>query len=245
MPLPPPLGLGESAAIMKMRARVKDVMTTRVIATRADASCVDLAALLRQHRVSGLPVVDGEGVVVGVISESDLLAYQEAPGPRRKQARTAELTAADLMSWPPVTIGPDETVRHTARLMYAHKLRRLPVVDQRGRLLGLVTRADLLSAFTRPDQEIRREITQDVIADGFFTDPDRLMVTVKDGVVTLAGAPGSVILGRNIADQTRHVEGVIAVRDRFTYPEVHAPIGSVEEDERHGSQAHRGRYGWL
>ena len=203
---------------MTVRARVKDVMTTRVIAARADASCADLAAMLREHRVSGFPVVDGEGVVVGVISESDLLDRQEAPASRRKRASTAELTAADLMSWPPTTIGPDETVRRTARLMYARKLRRLPVVDQQGRLVGLVTRADLLSAFTRPDEEIRREITQDVIADGFFTDPDRLTVTVKDGVVTLAGAPGSVILGRNIADQVRHVEGVIAVRDRFTYP---------------------------
>jgi CBS domain-containing protein len=203
---------------MTVRARVKDVMTTRVIAARADASYADLAAMLREHRVSGFPVLDGDGVVVGVVSESDLLARQEAPGPRRKRASTAELTAADLMSWPPATIGPDETVRHAARLMYARRLRRLPVVDQRGRLIGLVTRADLLSAFTRPDDEIRREITQDVIADGFFTDPDRLVVTVKDGIVTLAGAPGSVILGRNIADQARHVEGVIAVRDRFTYP---------------------------
>jgi len=203
---------------MTVRARVKDVMTTRVIAVRADASYADLAAMLREHRVSGFPVVDADGVVVGVVSESDLLARQEAPGPRRKRASTAELTAADLMSWPPATIGPDETVRHAARLMYARKLRRLPVVDQRGRLLGLVTRADLLSAFTRPDDEIRREVTQDVIADGFFTDPGRLTVTVKDGVVTLAGSPGSVILGRNIADQARHVEGVIAVRDRFTYP---------------------------
>jgi len=203
---------------MAVRTRVEDVMTTRVIAVRADASYADLAAMLREHRISGFPVIDADGVVVGVVSESDLLARQEAPGPRRKRASTAELTAADLMSWPPATIGPDETVRHAARLMYARKLRRLPVVDQRGRLLGLVTRADLLSAFTRPDDEIRREVTQDVIADGFFTDPDRLTVTVKDGVVTLAGTPGSVILGRNVADQARHVEGVIAVRDRFTYP---------------------------
>jgi osmotically-inducible protein OsmY len=81
-----------------------------------------------------------------------------------------------------------------------------------------VTRADLLSALTRPDEEIRREINQDVIADGFFTAPDRLAVSVKNGVVTLTGAPGSVILGRNLADQARHVEGVVGVRDRFTYP---------------------------
>jgi CBS domain-containing protein len=213
---------------MTVHARVKDVMTTGVIAAQADASYPDLAAMLREHRVSGFPVVDGEGVVVGVVSESDLLARQEARGPRRKRARTAELTAADLMSWPPATIGPEETVRHAARLMYAHKLRRLPVVDQRGRLVGIVTRSDLLSAFGRPDDEIRREITQDVIADGFFTDPDRLVVTVKDGIVTLAGTPGSVILGRNIADQARHVEGVIAVRDRFTYPAPAARSASAD-----------------
>jgi CBS domain-containing protein len=200
-----------------MHAYVRDVMTTEVIAARPDASYADLAALLHEHRVGGFPVVDGEGVVVGMVSESDLLAHL-ASRPHRKQADPARLTAADLMSWPPVTIGPDEPARHAARLMYARKLRRLPVVDHRGRLLGIVTRADLLSAFTRPDEEIRREITQDVIADGFFTDPDRLAVTVKDGIVTLAGAPGSVILGRNIADQVRHVEGVVAVRDRFTYP---------------------------
>jgi hypothetical protein len=84
----------------------------------------------------------------------------------------------------------------------------------------------LLSAFTRPDEEIRREITQDVIADGFFTDPALFTVTVKDGIVTLAGAPGSVIIGRNIADQVRHVEGVVAVRDRFTYPALAARSAS-------------------
>ena len=70
----------------------------------------------------------------------------------------------------------------------------------------------------RPDQEIRREITEDVILDGFFTDPARFTVTVKDGIVTMQGEPGSIVLGRNIVDQARHVEGVVAVRDRFTYP---------------------------
>jgi len=209
-----------------MRAYVKDVMTTEVIAAQPDASYADLAVLLHEHHIGGFPVVDGEGVVVGVVSESDLLACQASVRPHRKHADPARLTAADLMSWPPVTVGPDETVRHAARLMYSRKLRRLPVVDHRGRLLGIVTRADLLSAFTRPDEEIRREITQDVIADGFFTDPDRLTVTVKDGIVTLAGAPGSAILGRNIADQVRHVEGVVAVRDRFIYPAPADPSAS-------------------
>jgi hypothetical protein len=89
--------------MITMHAYVKDVMTTGVIAARPGASYPDLAAVLHEHRISGFPVVDGEGVVVGVVSESDLLARQAAPRPHRKHADPARLTAADLMSWPPVT----------------------------------------------------------------------------------------------------------------------------------------------
>jgi CBS-domain-containing membrane protein len=191
-----------------MKARVRDIMTTHVVAVRSGASFREMAAALRAHRVSGLPVVDAEGIVVGVVSETDLLTRRAA----------AERTAADLMTRPAVTTDPDELVSSVARLMSRRKLRRVPVVDRQGHLVGIVCRSDVLSVFSRPDEDIRREITQDVILDGFFTDPDRLTVTVKDGIVTLAGAPGSVVLGRNIADQVRHVEGVVAVRDRFTYP---------------------------
>jgi CBS-domain-containing membrane protein len=191
-----------------MKARVRDIMTTHLVAVGPDASYREMAGLLRAHRVSGLPVVDAEGIVVGVVSETDLLTGRPAAG----------RTAADLMTRPAVTTDPDELVSSVARLMSRRKLRRVPVVDRQGHLIGIVCRSDVLRVFSRPDEDIRREITQDVILDGFFTDPERLTVTVKDGIVTLAGAPGSVVLGRNIADQVRHVEGVVAVRDRFTYP---------------------------
>jgi CBS-domain-containing membrane protein len=191
-----------------VHARVKDIMTTHVVTVRADASYREMASMLRAHRVSGLPVVDAGGTVVGVVSETDLLTKRAAAG----------RTAADLMTRPAVTTSPDELVSSVARLMSRRKLRRVPVVDCRGHLVGIICRSDVLSVFSRPDEDIRREVTQDVILDGFFTDPDRLMVTVKDGIVTLAGAPGSVVLGRSIADQVRHVEGVVAVRDQFTYP---------------------------
>jgi CBS domain-containing protein len=124
-----------------------------------------------------------------------------------------------------VTTSPDELVTSVARLMSARRLRRVPVIDSRGRLVGIVCRSDVLSVFSRPDEDIRREITQDVIMDGFFTDPARLTVTVQDGIVTLAGEPGGGVLGRGIADQVRHVEGVVAVRDRFRYPHA-GPAGS-------------------
>jgi CBS-domain-containing membrane protein len=196
----------------------KDIMTADVAAVRSDASYREMAALLRSRRVSGLPVVDAEGVVVGVVSETDLLEKALDRWPRRKHVTTAELTARDLMTRPAVTTSPDEAVADVARLMSAHKLRRLPVVDARGHLAGIVTRSDVLSVFSRPDKDIYREITQDVILDGFFTDPARFTITVKDGIVTMEGEPGSMVLGRNIIDQTRHVEGVVAVRDRFSYP---------------------------
>ena len=191
-----------------MKARVKDIMTTRVVAVRSDASYREMITALRANRVSGLPVVDAEGVIVGVVSETDLLTKRSA----------AERTACHLMTRPAVTTSPDEPVSGVARLMSRRGLRRVPVADAQGHLVGIVCRSDVLTVFSRPDEDIRREITQDVILDGFFTDPDRFTVTVKDGIVTLAGAPGSVVLGRGIVGQARHVEGVVAVRDRFTYP---------------------------
>jgi predicted transcriptional regulator len=201
--------------VITVHARIKDIMTTHVVAVRSDASYREMIAALRAHRVSGLPVVDADGTVVGVVSETDLLIKRTAAG----------RTASGLMTHPAVTTRPDELVSSVARLMSRHKLRRVPVVDGQGHLVGIVCRSDVLSVFSRPDEDIRREITQDVILDGFFTDPARLTVTVKDGIVTLEGAPGSIVLGRNIADQVRHVEGVVAVRDRFAYPQG-GPAGS-------------------
>jgi CBS domain-containing protein len=205
-----------------MSALVKDIMTGDVAAVSSDTSYREMIDLLRDRRVSGLPVVDAEGIVVGVVSETDLLtrALEQRPGrwPHHSHGSGAELTACELMTQPAMTTSPDEPVADAARLMSARKLRRLPVVDGQGHLVGIVCRSDVLSVFSRPAEDIYREITQDVILDGFFTDPARFTVTVNDGIVTLAGEPGSTVLGRNIADQVRHVEGVVAVRDRFTYP---------------------------
>lgn len=211
-----------------MHAQVKDIMTTRVITVSKDTPYKEMAGLLRKHRISAFPVLDDDGTVIGVVSETDLLARQVADADRtrrlpallhhKKLAQAGELTAADLMTSPAVTVSPGGTVRGAARLMYLHRIRRLPVTDAAGQLAGIISRADVLSVFRRPDDEIRREITQDVILDGFFIDPATFAVTVKDGIVTLEGSPGSAILGHGIAAQARHIEGVVAVRDRFTYP---------------------------
>jgi CBS domain-containing protein len=205
---------------------VKDVMTTHVVAVRLKATYKDMASRLREFRVSAFPVLDDDNKVVGVVSEADLLTKEaleySIPGVAggilhsRERAKAAAVTAADLMSKPAVTIGPDESVNHAARLMYARKVKRLPVVDDRGRLVGIVSRADVLSVFARPDAEIRHDIIENVIIGTILTDPARFMVTVDNGIVTVEGNPENATVGRDMIEEIRHVEGVVAVRDFLT-----------------------------
>jgi CBS-domain-containing membrane protein len=207
---------------------VRDVMSTHVVAVRMNASFKEIAAMLRGQRVSGFPVVDDDDKVIGVVSEADLLtkeAWGDAvPGKsggilrHREQAKADGITAVDLMTKPPVTIGPDEPVTRAARLMYVRRVKRLPVITEDGQLIGIVARSDVLSVFSRPDEEIRREITDGVILDGVRTDPARFTVTVKDGIATIEGTPETAAVGRDIIDTARHVEGVVAIRDGLTYP---------------------------
>lgn len=216
-----------------MSATVKDVMTTHVVAVRKNASFKDMAISLREHRVSAFPVLDDEDRVVGVVSEADLLAKEALdlaePGlvasmlHHREQAKAAGVTAADLMSRPPVTIGPLEPVTHAARLMHARKVKRLPVVDEAGRLVGIVARSDVLSVYSRADSDIGHEITERVMLDTLLTDPARFTVTVKDGIVTVLGIPETAVVGHDMIEEIRHVEGVVSVRDRLSYPRAGGP----------------------
>ena len=213
-----------------MNSTVKDVMSTHVIAVRQNASYKDMAAMLHEQRVSAFPVIDDHNKVIGVVSESDLLTKEALEGTvpgmlqsvmsQREHARASAVTAAELMTTPPVTIGPDESVTQAARLMYSRRVKRLPVTSDDGTLIGIVTRADVLSVYSRPDADIQREIIQDLIQGMFACDPARFTVTVADGIVTIEGAPATDLVGRDIIDAARHVEGVVAVRDRLSYPEI-------------------------
>jgi CBS-domain-containing membrane protein len=220
---------------MTMKTCVKDIMTTYVVAVRPSASFKEMAARLHEFRVSAFPVVDEEGKVLGVVSEDDLLAKEAVAltladrrsgisgrvadrlhRPGREQADG--FTADEMMTSPAVTIAPDEPVESAARLMYNCRVKRLPVVNSDGRLVGIVSRADVLAVFDRSDEEIRREIVDDVILHGFLQDPRMFAVTVKAGVVTMQGSPETAGLGRDIMRMVRHVQGVVAVRDRLSYP---------------------------
>jgi CBS domain-containing protein len=211
-----------------MSSTVRDVMSTHVIAVRQTAPYKEMAAMLHQQRVSAFPVIDGDNKVIGVVSESDLLTKEALEGtvPRtllsreeRVRKQVNAVTAADLMTRPPVTIGPDEPVTTAARLMFDQRVKRLPVISDDGTLIGIVTRSDVLSVYNRPDPEIQRQVTQDLIQSTLLRDPAGFTVTVNDGIVTIAGAPETTQAGLDIIDAVRHMEGVVAVRDRLSYPQ--------------------------
>ena len=136
---------------------------------------------------------------------------------QRERSRVDAVTAADLMTRPAVTIGPDEPVSHAARLMYNQRVKRLPVTSDDGTLIGIVSRSDVLSVYSKPDTEIQREVTTDLIPDTAASGPGAFTVTVTDGIVTIAGTPQTIKAGHDIVDAVRHMEGVVAVRDRLSY----------------------------
>jgi CBS domain-containing protein len=213
---------------------VKDVMSTLPVWVSETASFREIAVKLRECRVSAFPVLDAHGTVIGVVSEADLLVKEAVLGEpggvggllaglvhHAARAKAAGVTASDLMTSPAVTIGPDDTVEHAAKLMYDRKVKRLPVIDHGGRLVGIISRTDILAVFDRGDAEIREEIMTQVIAGR--SEPSWYQVIVKDGVVTLEGNPETTSIGHDLISRTRHVQGVVAVRDRLVYPVAPVP----------------------
>ena len=211
-----------------MSSTVRDVMSTHVIAARESATYKELAAMLHDQRVSAFPVVDDDNKVIGIVSETDLLAKEALEGTvpgtvrllphQRERSRVDAVTAAELMTRPAVTIGPDEPVSHAARLMYNKRVKRLPVISDDGTLIGIVSRSDVLTVYNKPDAEIRDEVTNDLIPGTAASVPSAFTVTVTDGIVTIAGTPQTTQAGHDIVDAVRHMEGVVAVRDRLSYP---------------------------
>lgn len=178
--------------------RVSDVMTTTVVTVDRITPYQDIDRLLAKRRISGVPVLKMGREVVGVVSETDLLAAEDET---RRQARMAgsmgrrwhlrkqpyvRLTAGALMTSPAITIGPDATIPAAARLMNTHHITRLPVIDEKGQLIGIVGRRDLLSVFLRSDAEIAHDARQ-VLDELPLADPKEAIAEVRHGVVTLTG----------------------------------------------------------
>jgi CBS domain-containing protein len=212
-----------------MDTAVKHVMTTRVISIEHDAPFAAIAAAFEEYRVSAFPVVNESGEVVGVVSEADLLPKlalgggdDHMPGMiggilhHQQLEKARATTAGDLMTAPAVTVYPQDTVEHAARLMYLHRVKHLPVVDADNHLAGIISRADVLSVFSRADKDIRAEVMADVALS--TSSADEIEVAVRDGIVTLAGTADTGEKAHDIARRVRHIEGVVAVRDRLSYP---------------------------
>jgi CBS domain-containing protein len=210
-----------------MTVTVRDVMTTRVVAVRKNASFKEMAEMLRRSRISAFPVLDDAGRVVGVVSAADLLVKEavQAEGTSliaalrhvHEDDKAAGVTAAELMSSPAVTIGPDAPVEEAARLMYDKRVKRLPVVHAGGMLVGIVSRVDVLSVFNRADAEIGAEVTRQVLPGVARRSPHGLRVEVRDGIVTVSGQAENQREARDITEAIRHVQGVVAVRDRLSH----------------------------
>ena len=179
--------------------RVSDVMTTSVVTVDRITPYQEIDRLLTEKRISGVPVLKMGREVAGVVTEADLLAAEDetnrrarmdsSVGRRRllhKQQPYVSLTAGILMTAPAITIGPDATIPAAARLMNTHHIRRLPVVDEHGKLAGIVSRRDLLSVFLRPDADIMHDARQ-VLDEIPITDPKDVTVKVRHGVITLTG----------------------------------------------------------
>ena len=217
-----------------MNAVVRDVMSTHPISVHQSSSFKELAVRFGQFHVSALVVLDDDGRVIGVVSDADMLLKEALDGGddgvhglitgilhRKAQEKAAGVTAADLMTSPAMTVAPDDTVERAARVMYDRRLKQLPVVDAAGRLAGIISRTDVLAVFDRPDEEIRLEIISQVIPA--LSEPSWYSAVVKDGMVTLEGTPETVSIGHQILARVRHVQGVVAVRDRLVYPALPVP----------------------
>ena len=189
---------GEEPRKRRWARRVRDVMTTTVVTVDRITPYQDIDRLLTRHRISGMPVLKMGREVVGVVSETDLLAAEDET---HRQARMVSsmgrrwhlrkqpyvrLTAGALMTSPAITIGPDATIPGAARLMNTHHISRLPVLDEDGKLVGIVGRRDLLSVFLRPDADVAHDARQ-VLDELSLADPKEVIAEVRHGVVTLTG----------------------------------------------------------
>ncbi|MER6289777.1 CBS domain-containing protein [Streptomyces sviceus] len=200
---------------------VSDVMTHTVAAVGRKATFKEMVRLMQVRKVSALPVIEGEGRVVGLVSEADLLPkeeFRDSDPDRCTQlrrlsdlAKAGAVTAEELMTSPALTTRPDATLAQAARTMAHSRVKRLPVVNEPGVLEGIVSRSDLLKVFLRGDEEIEEEVRREVVAYLFPTPGSAIRVQVHDGVVKLAGRVRDTSLIPVAARLVRAVEGVVDV----------------------------------
>jgi len=215
-----------------LHSRVRDVMTTEVVTVDRITPFKDIASLMVERRISGVPVLTLGRHVAGVVTETDLLSAKDKHAGQRKlwtgmlryatdHGRYSRLTAEQLMTSPAITIHPDASVAAAASAMNAHHVKRLPVVDKDGVLLGLVSRRDLLTAFLVPDEVIASRVSE-VLAELMPGTGAEVTVRVRGGIVTLTGCLASELLHGPAASAialTWDIDGVVDVIDHLATPQ--------------------------
>jgi CBS domain-containing protein len=216
--------------ISKLRHRtVSDVMTTRVHFARPLTPFKRLVELIEDNKISAVPIVDQAGVPIGIVSESDLLLKERRRElereasllhPRRRRQERAKalgVVASEIMTSPPITVRSDTTLPQAARLMQQRNIRRLVVVDGRGKIVGIVSRSDLLQVFLRTDEELRHEVLSTLIPSLLLAAPEAVQVSVHWNVVSLSGEVDRKSTAEILKRMTRELDGVVEVIDRLCY----------------------------
>jgi CBS domain-containing protein len=229
-------------------------MTTKVVTVDRITTYKEIARLLSENKISAVPVLIMGRHVAGVVSEADLLAVQDQAARRARSGRTGlpwrrqaarhpKLTAEQLMTKPAITIHPDAPIPRAAAVMHTHHVKRLPVVDPQGKLIGIVSRRDLLSVFLRPDAQIAAEV-RELLKEILFADPATITVAVHDGVVTLKGQPGPqdhhdlIPVARRLVWD---IDGVVDVVDKISAEAVPAAEQLAPGDAVDAEDARTGR----
>lgn len=203
-------------------------MTRTVVIVDGSAPFKDVVRLMQEYQVSALPVVDSSERLVGIVSEGDLILKEDPylegeahllEGRRRRiqREKAQGLVAGQVMTTPPVTVQATTTLGEAARMMHRRKVKRLPVVDADGKVIGIVSRADLLKVFLRTDAEIAEDVVDGIIRRTLWIDPATLRVVVSDGVVLLEGQLERRSLVPVLIGLVHAVEGVVGVEDRLSY----------------------------
>lgn len=211
---------------------VRHAMTQSVISVRPGTPLKEVARLLIDHRISGLPVVDDDGAVLGIVSEADFLVKEqgaeairhrplarilgESRESRSQLAKLAALTAGEAMTAPAFTVSSGRRISEAAAVMTARGVNRLPVVDD-GRLVGIVTRADLVRAYVRSDDDLARTIRDEVLLRIFWLDPTPFTVVVKDGAASIRGHVERRSVAEMVEEAVTMVPGIMNVHAEVTW----------------------------
>lgn len=208
---------------------IESLMTKHVVTVSPETSLKRVARLLTRYRISGLPVCDADGAILGVVTEADILCKEQGVSPAPggllgwlfekadgEGARIGAHTAGQAMTSPAITIAPDASVNEAARIMTTRHINRLPVVRD-GTLAGIISRADLVRAFHRSDQEIEHELSEDVLLHRLWLSPKDVEVTVEDGVVKISGMVENRTQAELVAAYAVRVPGVVEVISHVTW----------------------------